>query len=236
MVVYDHLVTRLLRHARADAEKIDVGRAAPQPLEQEAISLLLAEKAREGRTVVRLKWGDPFVFDSGGKEALFLHEQGDPVRGRPRRSRRLSAVPAYAGIPLTYPGAGDTVTLCAGTKAETDAAPASTGRSLAALDGTLVCYAGAAQIAAVAGALLAHGRSPEEAAALIYRRDHRQAAHDRRARSARVAAAGRDRIDAGAARRRRGRRAAGAPPLVRRSPAVRQAHRRDAIARAGGAS
>ena len=67
---------RLLRHARPDAEKIDVGVAAPQPLEQEAICYLLAEKAREGKIVARLKWGDPFVFDRGGAEALFLHEQG----------------------------------------------------------------------------------------------------------------------------------------------------------------
>lgn len=76
VVVHDHIVhPRLLRAARADAECIDVGSAAPQAGEQEAISLLLAE-AREGKSVVRLKWGDPFVFDSGGKEALFLHEQG----------------------------------------------------------------------------------------------------------------------------------------------------------------
>jgi siroheme synthase len=60
VVLYDHLVPpRLLRSARPDAEKIDVGVAAPQPLEQEAICYLLAEKAREGRTVARLKWGDP---------------------------------------------------------------------------------------------------------------------------------------------------------------------------------
>ena len=65
--------------------------AAPRPLDQDAISLLLAEKAREGKTVVRLKWGDPFVFDSGGKEALFLHEQGIPfevVPGIPAGDRR----------------------------------------------------------------------------------------------------------------------------------------------------
>src|SRR5215467_8360125 len=76
VVLYDHLVhARLLRHARPDAEKIDVGPSAPQPLEQEAICYLLAEKAREGKTVARLKWGDPFVFSRGGTEALFLHEQ-----------------------------------------------------------------------------------------------------------------------------------------------------------------
>src|SRR5207342_1486844 len=77
VVLYDHLVPqRLLRAARPDAEQIDVGTVAPQPLEQEAICYLLAEKAREGKIVARLKWGDPFFFDSGGSEALFLHEQG----------------------------------------------------------------------------------------------------------------------------------------------------------------
>jgi len=77
VVLYDRLVDpRLLRYAKPRAERIDVGTAAPQPMEQEAICYLLAEKAREGKVVARLKWGDPFVFDHGGAEALFLHEQG----------------------------------------------------------------------------------------------------------------------------------------------------------------
>src|SRR2546425_9916893 len=103
VVLYDPLVhPRLLRHARADAEKIDVGDAAPQALEQEAICYLLAEKAREGKRVARLKWGDPFVFDRGGSEALFLHEQGvqfEVVPGVPAGS----AVPRAAGGPTTDP-------------------------------------------------------------------------------------------------------------------------------------
>src|SRR5262244_3452390 len=114
VVLYDHLVPpRLLRYARADAEKIDVGTAAPQPLEQEAICYLLAEKAREGKTVARLKWGDPFVFDRGGPEALFLHEQGvrfEVVPGVPAGV----GVPSYAGVPTTYPGGGDTITVIRG--------------------------------------------------------------------------------------------------------------------------
>src|ERR1044071_4087070 len=114
VVVYDHQVhPRLLRSARPGAEKIDVGPAAPRALDQDAISLLLVEKAREGKTVVRLKWGDPFVFDSGGKEALFLHEQNirfEVVPGIPA----TIAVPSYAGIPVTYPGAGETVTFVRG--------------------------------------------------------------------------------------------------------------------------
>src|ERR1700675_4178372 len=108
VVLYDHAVhSRLLRHARPDAETIDVGVAAPQPLEQEAICYLLAEKAREGKTVARLNWGDPFVFRGGGAGAVFLHEQGVPFDVVPGVPAGI-AVPSYAGIPVTYPGGGDT--------------------------------------------------------------------------------------------------------------------------------
>jgi uroporphyrinogen III methyltransferase/synthase len=168
VVVYDHQVHgRLLRSARAEAEKIDVGPAAPRPMDQDAISLLLVEKAREGKNVVRLKWGDPFVFDSGGKEALFLHEQQIPFEVVPGIPATIG-VPAYAGIPITYPGSGDTVTLVRGNEAETDEAPRVDWPRLAGLDGTLLCHAGAKQVAAIVGALLENGRSPEESAALIY--------------------------------------------------------------------
>jgi uroporphyrinogen III methyltransferase/synthase len=168
VVVYDHRVhARLLRLARADAEKIDVGAAAPRPLDQDAISILLAEKARERKTVVRLKWGDPFVFDSGGKEALFLHEQGVPFEVVPGIPAAIGAT-AYAGIPITYPEAGDVVTLIRGHESETDAPPHVDWKRIAGLEGTLLCYAGAHQIAAIAQALLSHGRAADETAALIY--------------------------------------------------------------------
>ena len=168
VVVYDHRVhSRLLRAARADAERIDVGAPAPKPLEQDAICLLLAEKAREGKTVVRLKWGDPFVFDSGGKEALFLHEQGIPFEVVPGIPVTVGG-PAYAGIPATYPGAGDVLALVRGNESESGAArPVDWGR-LAGIGGTLVCYARARQITAATQALLANGRPKEETAALIY--------------------------------------------------------------------
>src|SRR5437763_17187542 len=114
VVLYGHLVpARLLRSARPDAEQIEVGTAAPQPLEQEAICYLLAEKAREGKTVARLKWGDPFVFDRGGSEALFLHEQGVRFEVVPGIPAGIGA-PGYAGIPITYVGAGDTLTFVRG--------------------------------------------------------------------------------------------------------------------------
>jgi uroporphyrinogen III methyltransferase / synthase len=168
VVVYDHRVhSRLLRSARADAERIDVGAPAPKPFEQDAISLLLAEKAREGKTVVRLKWGDPFVFDSGGKEALFLHEQSIPFEVVPGIPVTAGG-PAYAGIPATYPGAGDVLALVRGNESESGDTPPGDWERLAGLGGTIVCYARARQIAAATQSLVAHGRAPEETAALIY--------------------------------------------------------------------
>src|SRR3954468_17961323 len=168
VVLYDHLVPpRALRGARADAEKIDVGTASPQPLEQEAICYLLAEKAREGKTVARLKWGDPFVFDRGGTEALFLHEQGvrfEVVPGIPAGI----AVPSYAGVPITYPGGGDTLTFIRGHEDEGKTQTSIDWKSLARLDGTVVCYAGPDQLPRILSELVAHGRPVEDSAAVVY--------------------------------------------------------------------
>lgn len=168
VVLYDHLVhARLLQHARPVAEKIDVGTTAPQPLEQEAICYLLAEKAREGKIVARLKWGDPFVFDYGGAEALFLHEQGVRFEVVPGIPAGIGAA-SYAGIPLTYPGGGDTLTFVRGHEDEGRTRASVDWTSLARLNGTIVCYAGPDQLPHMLNALVSHGRPVEDAAALIY--------------------------------------------------------------------
>ncbi|MGE5246434.1 MAG: uroporphyrinogen-III C-methyltransferase [Betaproteobacteria bacterium] len=168
VVLYDHLVhVRLLRHARADAEKIDLGVSAPRRLEQEAICYLLAEKAREGKNVARLKWGDPFVFDAGGAEALFLHEQGVRFEVVPGIPAGIAA-PTYAGVPLTYPGAGDTLTFIRGHEDEGKSRTTIDWASLARLDGTIVCYAGPQQLPHMLRALLSHGRPAGESAAVVY--------------------------------------------------------------------
>jgi uroporphyrinogen III methyltransferase / synthase len=168
VVLYDHLVdARLLRHAKPGAETIDVGLAAPQPLDQEAICYLLADKAREGKTVARLKWGDPFVFDSGGSEALFLHEQGvrfEVVPGIPAGI----GVPSYAGIPITYPGGGDTLTLVRGHEDDGKVRTSVDWTSLARLDGTIVCYAGPQRLPQIVNALVSHGRPASDSAAVVY--------------------------------------------------------------------
>ena len=168
VVVHDHRVDpRILRLARPDAERIDVGAPAPRPMEQDAITFLLAEKAREGRTVVRLKWGDPFVFDSGAKEALFLHEQRIPFEIVPGIPAAIGGA-AYAGLPVTYPEAGDVLTFVRGHEGEADELPQVDWTRLGGLGGTLVSFAGARQIGAMARALVAHGRPDDEPAALVY--------------------------------------------------------------------
>ena len=168
VVLYDHLVhPRLLSAARADAERIDVGMAAPQPLEQEAICYLLAEKAREGKIVARLKWGDPFIFDHGGAEALFLHEQGVRFEVIPGIPAGIGAA-SYAGVPLTYPGGGDTLTFVRGNEDEGKTRASVDWSSLARLDGTIVCYAGPDQLPHMLQALVSHGRPSDDSAVLIY--------------------------------------------------------------------
>jgi len=168
VVIYDHIVSpRLLRYAKPGAELIDVGTAAPQPMEQEAISYLLVEKAREAKVVARLKWGDPFVFDRGGEEALFLHEQGVAFEVVPGVPAGVAA-PAYAGVPVSYPGGGDTITLVRGYEDESRTPPNIDWAALARLDGTVVCYAGAQQLPLILDSLLENGWPADGQAVAVY--------------------------------------------------------------------
>jgi uroporphyrinogen III methyltransferase / synthase len=168
VVVYDRLVhTAVLRHAPPQAERIDVGRAAPQGQERDAIAYLLVEKVREGKRVARLKWGDPFVFDDGGEEALFLHEHGIPFEVVPGVPAAVGT-PPYAGVAVTYRGGGNTLTLVRGHEDASGKVPKVDWKSLASLDGTIVCYAGPAQLPGILSALRDNGRPSEEPVALIY--------------------------------------------------------------------
>ena len=114
------------------------GRTRPA---QDALSMLVADKARDGLIVARLKWGDPFVFDSGAKEALFLHEQGVPFEIVPGIPVAIGAT-AYAGIPLTYPEAGDALVLVRGHEDEAGRVPDLDWESLSRLEGTWACSCG----------------------------------------------------------------------------------------------
>lgn len=167
VVIYDRAAAGLLRWARQDAETIEAGEPAEGSVAQDALSMLIADKAREGRKVARLKWGDPFVFDSGGKEALFVHEQRIPFEVVPGIPAAIGAS-AYAGIPLSYPGSGDAIVLLRGSEHSADGLPDVDWNALAKIDGTIVCTVSGRQGASVIDALMSHGRAGDTPAALIY--------------------------------------------------------------------
>jgi uroporphyrinogen III methyltransferase/synthase len=114
VVVHDRLTdANLLSLAPAEAERVDVGKQPDDRGDQEAINQLLVERAREGKRVVRLKGGDPFVFGRGGEEALFLRSKGVPFEVVPGVTSAV-AVPAYAGVPVTHRGLVTSFTVVAG--------------------------------------------------------------------------------------------------------------------------
>jgi uroporphyrinogen III methyltransferase / synthase len=168
VIVYDRAAAPALRWARADAERIEAGAPAEQDTAQDALSMLVAEKARDGEIVARLKWGDAFVFDSGAKEALFLHEQGVPFEVVPGIPAAVGAT-AYAGIPVTYPGSGDALVLLRGDEGGADRVPDVDWSALAKLDGTLVCHAGGRVVPTVLDALIKNGVAADETGVLIYK-------------------------------------------------------------------
>ncbi|MBS1836542.1 MAG: uroporphyrinogen-III C-methyltransferase, partial [Actinobacteria bacterium] len=104
VVVHDALVDdAVLALASPDAELIDVGKRPGRPVPQEMISALLVELGRQGREVVRLKGGDPFVFGRGGEEAQVLADAGIACAVVPGLSSVVAA-PAEAGVPVTHRG------------------------------------------------------------------------------------------------------------------------------------
>jgi uroporphyrin-III C-methyltransferase len=166
-VVYDALVDReLLRHCKADARLFLAGQSLePHVLPQDAINRLIVDEAREGRSVVRLKGGDPFVFGRGGEEAEVLVAAGVPFEVVPGVSAGIAA-PAYAGIPPTHRGYTSELVFLTGQQCGAKPTPvnwALYGNSTA----TLVIFMGLGSLAEVAGALLAHGRPASCPAAVI---------------------------------------------------------------------
>ena len=176
VVIYDRLVdTRILREASPRAEKIYVGKAANQDSwNQEAVNELLLKKASQGKRVVRLKGGDPFVFGRGGEEAELLAGNEIPFEVVPGVSSAF-AVPAYAGIPVTHRKYASSFTVVTGHEACEKSDSSIPWQELPNGAETLVVLMGMANLSNVVGQLIKNNRSPSTPVAVIsHGTSHRQ--------------------------------------------------------------
>ena len=167
-VVYDYLAdSRILALVPEEAERIYVGKSAGNhAMKQEDISKLLVKLSREGKCVVRLKGGDPFVFGRGGEEALLLAENGLPFEIVPGVTSAI-AVPAYAGIPVTHRGVAVSFAVVTGHEDPTKEASGLDWQKLATGIDTLVFLMGVGNLPAITAELMRHGRAGDTPAAVI---------------------------------------------------------------------
>lgn len=167
-VVYDDLLAPELPDAApAGAERIYVGkRRGWHSMTQEEINALLISKAREGKTVVRLKGGDPFVFGRGGEEALALQAAGIAWEYVPGVTSAV-AVPGGAGIPVTHRGVSRGFHVVTARTADSPEGLPSRWEELARLEGTLVFLMGLSQLGEIARRLIGAGLPPRTPAAVI---------------------------------------------------------------------
>src|SRR5437763_16832002 len=170
VILYDRLIpSGTLDAARPDADLRYVGKRPGAPkVSQEEINRSLIELARAGRSVVRLKGGDPFVFGRGGEEAEALAEAGIPFEVVPGVTAGVAA-PAYAGIPVTHRDDASAVAFVTGHEDPAKDESALDWRALAAFPGTLVLYTGVSRLATLALRLIEHGRGPDEPAVVVER-------------------------------------------------------------------
>lgn len=168
VVVYDYLCNReILSWAPAGAEIVFAGKKSGQhTLGQEEINRFLVEKTKDGKRVVRLKGGDPFVFGRGGEEAEALAAAGLAFEIVPGISSAI-AVPAYAGIPLTHRDFASSFTVFTGHEDPDKDESAIDYKALVAGKGTLVMMMGMDRLASIVPVLLANGADPRLPVALI---------------------------------------------------------------------
>ena len=168
VILYDRLIpSSALDGARADAELLFVGKEGGGPsVPQDETEELMVARATEGKSVLRLKGGDPFVFGRGGEEALTLRAAGIPFEVVPGVTAGVAAS-AYAGIPVTHRGVASAVALITGHEDPDKPETAIDWAALAAFPGTLVLYMGVRRLPHIATSLIAAGRSPSEPVAVI---------------------------------------------------------------------
>jgi len=168
VIVYDYLCNpEMLRWAPEKAELIFAGKkAGAHTMTQDEINALLVEKTREGKNVVRLKGGDPFLFGRGGEEAQALVAAGLLIVIVPGVSSAIAG-PAYAGIPVTHRGKNSHVTFFTGHEDPEKSESAIDFGALAKLGGTQVMLMGVERIGAIAREMMANGTRKDLPVALI---------------------------------------------------------------------
>lgn len=168
LVLYDGLVNPLLlRHTHAKAERTcRVSRGSERQLDQQEINQRLIHAARAGRTVVRLKGGDPFVFGRGSEEAAALAEAGIPFEVVPGITAAVAAG-EYAGFSLTHREHSSAVAFITGHEDPNKGSPSLDYQILAQFPGTLVFYMGWHRLAQISAALTAAGKPANTPVAVI---------------------------------------------------------------------
>jgi uroporphyrinogen III methyltransferase/synthase len=168
VVVYDHLLDDvLLGNAPDGSEKIYVGKsAAVHAMEQSEINRLLVNKAKEGKVVVRLKGGDPFVLGRGGEEAEELEREGIPFEIVPGVTSAI-AVPAYAGIPVTHRAMASSFAVITGHEDPTKAINSIAWDKIGTGVDTLVFLMGMKNLPDIVNRLIEHGRPPLTPVAVV---------------------------------------------------------------------
>ena len=168
VILFDRLVhPRLCSHRLGECEFVYVGKSPERhALEQDEINALLVEKAKEGKTVVRLKGGDPYLFGRGGEEALALAEAGVDFEVVPGVTAAIASA-AYAGIPVTHRGVSACLTTATGHEDPTKGEISVDWSRIAAAGGTVISYMGVKHLADIADGLMAGGMPPDMPAAVI---------------------------------------------------------------------
>jgi uroporphyrinogen III methyltransferase/synthase len=168
VLVYDYLAAEpIVQLAPATCERIYVGKKAKEhTLEQEDINALLIRLARDGKNVVRLKGGDPFVFGRGGEEAQELHAAQIAFEIVPGITSGIAA-PAYAGIPVTHRNCNTAVTFITGHEDVAKELSTLDWKQLASPHQTLVLYMAMGNLRTIAGELIRHGLPPQTPVAII---------------------------------------------------------------------
>jgi uroporphyrinogen III methyltransferase / synthase len=167
-IIHDALVNpALLQHAKPEAEIIFGGKKPRcHTMSQQALNEMLVEKAKQGKKVVRLKGGDPFIFGRGGEEALALHEAGIFFEVVPGISS-VNAVPAYAGIPLTHRHLSSCYSVFTGRSNPDQKMPDYPWETIARTPGTKVLLMCVERLKDIADELMEHGLSASTPAAMI---------------------------------------------------------------------